>query len=264
MRDAFGDQTCYFKIMATKYISLMILLFLSLSAPAQELKNLGIESRWNKGTVTLLDKTILVGEIRYNDVQGSVLFRTSDKDEQLFLKSNILTLEYFDYKEGATRQFCSLALNNEEAGEEVTDLFEVIKMFDGFVVLASKSKLQTQRQEISYPITSANAHLPYVFSKNAALKLSQSEQFYFLSEDGNPELYLTLEHTYVDTKLYKYKKNSGRVFDKYIFSKYLGAHWPSVMQYVTKNKIKLDSREGIIATLNFYTDLLNVSARLSR
>jgi len=240
------------------YISFILLVCISGSIAAQELKNLGIESQWSKGSITLRNKTILKGEIRHNEVQGSVSIRTSEDDEQLFLKAEIIALEYFDTKESTTRQFYSLAIKNKETEEEVNDLFEVIKVFEGFAVLSSKGKLQTQRQEISYPMTSENAHLPYVFSKNAALKLSQSEQFYFLSEDGNPELYLTLEHTYVDTKLYKYKKNSGHIFDKYIFSKYLGEQCPSVMQYVKKNKIKLDNREGLIAALNFYTDLLSL------
>lgn len=249
--------------MVRNYISLILLLVVgSWSVTAQELKSLGIESQWNSGSITLRDNSVLKGEIRHNEVQGSVSFRTNDNDEQLFLKSGIRALEYFDSKEKATRQFYALAVNNK--GEEIVDLFEVLKVFDGFAVLSSKGKLQTQRQEISYPITTESAHLPYVFTKNAALKLSQSEQFYFLSEDGNPELYLTLEHTYVDTKLYRYKKNSGHVFDKYIFSKYLGEQCPSVMQYVKKNNIKLDNREGLIAALNFYNDLLSLNSSAAR
>lgn len=243
--------------MKGKYIYFILILVASRTVSAQELK---IESQWNEGTITLRNGSKFSGEIRYHEILDFVLFRAHGAldDQQVFQKSTILALEYFDLKENVAKQFYSLSLKDNETGEDVVDLYEVIKACNDFVVLSCKGKLQTQREKISYPISNEKIRLPHIFVKSSTLKVSQAEEFYFLSENGNSELYLTLEHSFIDAKFYKYKRNSGRVFDECVLSKYLGVHWASVMQYVRKNKIELDNREGIVAALNFYTDLLRL------
>src|SRR5688572_30374875 len=110
--------------MKVKYISLILALFALGSVSAQKLK---IQSQWNEGTITLRNGSKLSGETRYHEILDFVLFRTPGAldDQQVFQKSTILALEYFDLKENITRQFYSLGLKDNETGEDVVDLYEV-------------------------------------------------------------------------------------------------------------------------------------------
>lgn len=244
--------------MIKNYILLFLLISTSFCCGAQELKNLGIGSQWNKGNITLGDGAKLLGEIRYNDVQGTISFRTSETadDQRLFEKSEILCLEYFNGKDGAIRRYYSLAFKDEKTGDEEINFYELIKEFKDFVVLSRKDAVQAQRTETTNSILIQNGFFP---SRGSTLTLTQYEQFYFLGRNSNPELYMIMEYNYVDATLYKFEKNISHISNHTIFPKYLGEYWPRVMQYLKSNKIKLDNREALIRALNFYVDLIGES-----
>lgn len=242
--------------MTRTLIVFLPLFFLICITQAQELKNLDVELRWNPGRVITSDSVTLTGEICHNEVQGSFIFRkNAASDDQRFLEqSDVLAVEYQDLKDRTTRTFYWLAVKNPETGNEIVDFYEVIKVLNDFVVVSRKNKLQAQRgDDMNYAIPVGNRHLP---SSTSALTLSQTEEFYFLNANGDPELYLTMEYAYIDATIYKYKRNKGYVSDKNLFSKYMGTHWPGVVKHLKKNRVRLDNRKGIITALNYYTDLI--------
>jgi hypothetical protein len=234
-------------------ISLILLLFIGHCSFAQELKNFGIGSGWNQGRVTLNDGTKHFGEIRYNDVEGYISFRTSQAadDQHVFKNTDILSLEYI--KEGSLQRYYSLAFKNQETGQEEINFYEVVREFKDFAVLSKKDIMQAQRADKNYSVPLAAGFIP---AKASSLTLTQYEQFFFLARDSNPELYLTMEYSYVDATLYKYSKNVGYISNNNIASKYFGDYWPKVKQHLKERKITLDTRDALVTALNFYVALL--------
>src|SRR5215216_6566355 len=105
--------------MITKYVMLLLLLCSVYCVCAQNLQELQNKLQWNEGNLTLNTEEYLVGEVRHDEIQGFVSFRTNEisDDKRTFQTSEILKLEYRD-TDGRRRTFYSLAFTHDKMGRE--------------------------------------------------------------------------------------------------------------------------------------------------
>jgi len=235
--------------MISKYIMLLFMLNGVFGGMAQNLQELQKNLRWNEGNVTLNTEEYFFGEVRYDEIQGIVSFRSDNKsdDKQSFQTSEILKLEYRDL-DGRLRTFYSLAFTHDEIGREEICFYEVIKAFENFSVLSTRDEQSTNRTQVFSVVP-----MPSAITIARSL---QHERIYFLDHTGKSELYTTIVYEKIKGNFFRAQGDGGKILNENLFPKYLGKHWLTVKRYVRENRLRLNNREGIVGALEYYAVLI--------
>jgi hypothetical protein len=236
-----------------KGITLFLLLILcSTVVQSQDLRQLGNDTQWYSGFLTLNDGQKLEGLIKNNDKEGIISFKenANDSTTHSVRPYNIVAMEYFDAEKDMRRRFASLA-TKDKSGPNETYLFEIIREFESFAVIALQSNLKVLQSRNGPSSNSA-----YYAGQSQASVISQFEAFFFVNDEGLTETYLVTEFRDVDG-WFDYTKSKGRIVDASLFSEYIGEeNWKKIKSYVKENDVKLNTRVGLIKALDYYSSLL--------
>ncbi len=247
--------------MVKKYLLFAFLYCLnSLYASAQTHEYHGTDTKWYEGSVVLSDGTELTGLIRNNEKGGVISYKekANEKTFESFRAASILSLEYFDIDRGIARKFYSLSTTNANDGIEDIFLFEILREFEHFAVLSLLGKTTGhETKEIIVPMIGVGG-LPTPSTIPGKEIFMQTEEIYFMNEDGKRELYMLIEHRDVDASIYKYKTDKGKVDDPSLPSRYMSnSEWTEVTNYVKRINLKVDNKEKLLTLLDYYATLVN-------
>jgi hypothetical protein len=211
----------------------------------------GIETPWNKGSVKLIDGTNLVGLVKYNEINALISFKEDEdsKESRTFKTTKVYSISFIDASSGKQRNFFSFDHNID--GKERVLLFEVLKEFKDWAVLARKGKVEALegKNDTGYN----NEGLPA--GKNTRAVLSQAEGIYAINEDGKIELFQITSHLEVDGLLMDYSDDNSKI-ERDILKKYLKSYFEDVEQYAKQNKLKIKRRPDLLKALDYYETLV--------
>lgn len=236
--------------MKKKYFA--ALLFISLAHYGLSQIREAVSLRWNDGSITLNDETILRGVIYYSANNGVVLFKTSSEasDIQTIYVSTIVTMNYTDISDDTNKKFSWMAFPDAETSEAEVCFYEILKEYKDFVVLAKKDQVKTQVSNFQHSYSLAATDL------SSHRTITQYEEIYFVGTDGNLEKYLALSYKKVNADLYRYRSEKVKFFNPALFPKYLRGYWKPVEKYAKSLNIKLNRKETIIQALDYYDILI--------
>lgn len=232
--------------MRRPFFCLLLLLFVSCVVTAQVFVP-GLDAGWGKGAITLISGGRFAGDISYNDVEDMIAYRTDVRDTlKIFHRADVLALEY-QLPSGVTRRYYSLDVSARKTEKEDIGFFEMMKEYHDFAVV-SKTTFTFQERIVTPPSTG--------FTKVQKGFLRRSEDIFFLDKDGKLDPYLHIEHGYIDDDFVDPGQKDGKVLDRTLFAKYLGSYWSDVDRSLSADRVKLNSREGILDALHRYDELL--------
>ena len=88
--------------------------------------SLGLNTQWSRGSIVLDDNSSLKGLIQFNDKLGMIKFRkTADSDEESFVETSIVAMEFYDEDLTGWRKFAVFNINEEQTGRQHALLFEM-------------------------------------------------------------------------------------------------------------------------------------------
>lgn len=240
-------------------LSLVLYCFYSLGVIAQTHDNHGMDTKWFKGRIVLNDGTELAGFIRNNE-KGNIISYKENYDAKTFESFravNILTLEYFDQDHEAIRRFYSLISMDKADGTEDVYLFEILREFEHFAVLSLLGRSKDHHTTDTSPLSVASG-IPSIPAIMGETGFSQTEEIFFMNEDGERELYMTVEHRDVEYEFFKYKTDKGKVDDPLLPSRYMSNNeWTEIKTYIKSAHLKVDNREKLLVLLDYYATLID-------
>jgi hypothetical protein len=117
------------RISRITYVLIVFAIFCSHQTHAQ-FDSLGINTRWATGSIVLNDDTFLQGIVQFNDKMGLIKFKkTDDSQEESFVESRILSMEFYDEASKLQRHFATFDFEEPESGWRGSLLFEVLMDF---------------------------------------------------------------------------------------------------------------------------------------
>lgn len=238
-----------FKNMLTRLIYLIFLLFFSNGILAQTLMKDGIETPWNTGQIILHNGTTLKGLVRFNEVNGIVSYKENKEAlESKSFKETKVTRLFFTDSTNKQHNFYSFQYPNPQGAEIL--LFEVIREFEDWAVLARKGKVEA----IEGKNDSRNTEgLP--MARNTRAVLSQVEGIYAIDTDGNIELFQYTTHTEVDGFIADYASDSKKI-KKDILEKHMEPYYQQVQAYAKENNLKPKRKKDLLMLLDYYATLI--------
>lgn len=249
-----------------KYLSASILLAISfISVPAAEtfgqkdkerLTDLGLHTPWQKGKITLIDGEVLSGNVRYNDNQQIVSFRTAIDDEELmrsFRPKDVASMILIDSVTQKKRLFLSLRFNPRDKDEfewevdhkNIVSFFEVHYEGEKFAVVSHINPLSTNQRTYDPNAGTPSARGKYLVSQ-------QVRYVFFVDDQGIFDRYISISKHSVNKDPTTTKAHL-REFE--ILEKYLGEDWPELKAHAKEKKEKLKSIESLEWLLAQYTIL---------
>ncbi len=231
-------------------ITILILFTIYSSLVLAQFDNLGVNTNWNDGTITLLkEKNTLKGLVQNNDKLGLVKFRKHGDDDTKILSfpnKSILTMEYFDARMSSKRRFASLYFKNTETGEEGYELFEIINEFKHFALV-------TKTFQVSPLVKGYVGQNGQTYYDQVGYQ--QQEGIYFVNEEGIIELYLMISKTEREWEVFRIFKRKKAYVNESLIEKYTGRHWRAVKDFSKKQKLDKRSKSDLIELMDFYQKL---------
>lgn len=225
-----------------KYVLIFLLAVLSHYSIAQ-FNNLGINSKWHKRHIVLSDGETVYGFIQNNDKLGLVNLKESldETEPASFQDKSIQSMEYFDVDLDKVRKFITLNIKDEQSGKQRIMLLEILLEFKHFAILSKIFSVEPAIRKRQGNYQTYYAKVGY----------EQFECLYLLEEGGKIDV---LQATSV---LEKSKKNplakkSDEYFDRDLLKKHVGQKWDLVRNYMLENNLKFNTKEGLIATLEYF------------
>ncbi len=129
---------------------------------------------WHSGQITRWDKTILIGDLYYNWLMKTVLFRQADGRIRSFSANQVSQFGWFDFTTNTYRDF--RVLNHQVAGDRSSQAFFEVCMDGPLTVIRQLKPLRGLRKHLF-------SHPAYFADKPA---LSQNTDFfdYFVYDAG--------------------------------------------------------------------------------
>lgn len=228
-----------------KYVFTFLLGMLALFSVAQ-FNNLGINSNWHKGHIVLSDGETVRGYIQNNDKLGLVNIKEDldDRESISFQDKSIQSMEYFDIDLDKSRRFITFNINDEQSGKQRLMLLEILLEFKHFAIVSKIFSVEPAIRKRQGNYQTWYAKVGY----------EQFEYLYLLDEAGEINILQTT------TVLEKSKKNplakkSDEYFDRDLLKKHVGEKWDQVKDYMLENNLKFNTKEGLLATLEYYGKL---------
>ena len=228
-----------------KYVFTFLLGMLALFSVAQ-FNNLGINSNWHKGHIVLSDGETVRGYIQNNDKLGLVNIKEDldDRESISFQDKSIQSMEYFDIDLDKSRRFITFNINDEQSGKQRLMLLEILLEFKHFAIVSKIFSVEPAIRKRQGNYQTWYAKVGY----------EQFEYLYLLDEIGEINI---LQTTTVLEKSKKspLAKKSDEYFDRDLLKKHVGEKWDQVKDYMLENNLKFNTKEGLLATLEYYGKL---------
>lgn len=228
-----------------KYVFTFLLGMLALFSVAQ-FNNLGINSNWHKGHIVLSDGETVRGYIQNNDKLGLVNIKEDldDRESISFQDKSIQSMEYFDIDLDKSRRFITFNINDEQSGKQRLMLLEILLEFKHFAIVSKIFSVEPAIRKRQGNYQTWYAKVGY----------EQFEYLYLLDEAGEINI---LQTTTVLEKSKKspLAKKSDEYFDRDLLKKHVGEKWDQVKDYMLENNLKFNTKEGLLATLEYYGKL---------
>lgn len=225
--------------------------FSGLPSFGQSLFMQGLETPWTTGEVTLNDGAQFKGVIKYNEQIGSITYKVDSlaKESRTFAEEDIVTLS-LNNEFGSLRRFYSFPVKNPE-NKEVILLFEVVKEFKNWAVLSRKEGIRVLRKkgEQQYDLLTGTS------SPNTSAKISQTEYFYIMDEQGAINYFFVSEDQESDG-LFASQNSRSKMVDEELFMSMMEPFTSQVESYAKKNKLKSNRKEDLLQILDYYESLV--------
>jgi len=238
--------------MLKKIVAFLFFIFCCVVGQSQDMRNPETGKRWCEGYLILEDGTKFEGFVKNNENDLTISFKgyAGDSTANPIRTETILFMEYFDIDRNTKRRFASLE-TREKGGRIETHVYEIIREFEAFAVVAIKGG----KGVVSTPKPTNNT--PYYHPVDLTDVTYQTEAIYFVDREGTRELYLEVEFRNVDALVFDYNRDIGKIINPTLFSKYVGENdWKKVQSYIKKNDIKLHKRDGFAKALEYYASLV--------
>jgi hypothetical protein len=200
--------------------------------------SLGLYTKWSEGTLMLENDRLLKGYIRHNDKLGVVKFKQDlEDDEQFYIDTRVLAMEYFDEDQIRYRKFATFNINIEEMGRTATMLFEVMREFKDFAVLIRYDKVNLVLRE---RYTSFNK-----------IGYEQFERICLVDRDGKAEALLVINNFRPAGPTVFVPKVTSH-FNRPVMKRCMGTFWPLVNAYIKTNKLNMNAKADVLEAIDYY------------
>lgn len=231
---------------------LLMLSFSCFSSFGQSLFMQGVDTPWAPGEVRLNDGSLFSGIIKYNEQIGSITYKSDSlaKDSRTFSEEDVVALSLKN-ETGILRRFYSFPVSDPE-NKEIILLFEVVKEFKNWAVLSRKTGIHVLRAkgEQQYDLTTGTS------SPTTSAKISQTEYFYIMDDQGSIEFFFVSENLESDG-LFGSQKKKSRMTEGDLLMVKMQPFTSQVEIFAKKNKLKFDKRDDLLKILDYYESLLD-------
>lgn len=234
-------------------VLLVLCLVFSLNAFPQRHKSeiLQYDHTTYAGSVELSDGNRLEGDLVFNDNDG-ILTVFTDGESRSFNARSIARFDFYDDRANRLRVFYSLMFTDPDTGIKDSEIFEILKELESFVVLSKIDRLKTEaRKGVLAPRTS-----PMLVDRDSR-KFTQTETVYFLDGEADFLPYLKIVEKEFDWQLIDYNEKSNRLLDADLFPRFTGVHFPELVTYAKENKLSFKRKSDIVRILDEYERIIN-------
>ena len=207
-------------------------------------KFVAILDKWYDGGVTLSD-TSLTGLIRYNYLEGKVVYKSEEKstDFETLRANDVVEFHFFDDIKDQQRVFKVIPFDVRQNQNLVPLFFEVLQELDHFALLSLLSDLESSRR-VEHTRYSGPRQVRY---------LQQLETLYIFDDKGS---ILPLMTVNTREKIgYRSIKVKERMINSGLIRLYTGDTFHQLEDYAKKNSLSFKKKEGLLAILDFYDKL---------
>jgi hypothetical protein len=206
------------------------------------------EENWCQGVIVLYDGTQLNGSLWYNPKIRVLNFLRDDTSET-YTAETVQSFEYYDSSTFQTRKFFSLDLNVGGAVIGPTSFFELIKEFDAFAVVSLNKGLDLA------VIPQSSQYHPGQGGR--VVNLSEREEIYFLTPEGEGILILTLEANETKDGVFAYKSKRKDLTNMDEFKRMVTTSvFKQLKTYADDNSLSFKVKADFIKILDHYSTLI--------
>ena len=207
---------------------------------------------WSEGTIVDNDGKEIKGLLKYNDLDGLLLFR-NDETEKTFTARNIFSFSFTDASRDILRRFYSLEYEDPVNNAKRPLFFEVLNEFKQFSILIKKDPVVFNQQD-----GSAGNSNNSMKDANGVIRAQQTETIYFMSQQGVIEPYLELEVTQTNGLFNERVRNKRKVVDDDLPKKYFGEkNYAKILSFAKENKLRLSRKEDFLRVIDYYREIVS-------
>lgn len=207
---------------------------------------------WQEGSITLLDRTILKGLVRY-DTYSSILSFQDGEDTRTFIAKSVLSFTIYDEPTKHDRLFLSMDFLDADIGYTKMYFFEVLKDYKKFGILSKTDPFEVQRKSSVTNSAGGGA------TTRKTTHYSQTSTVFILDEAGTLIPYVRqVEGSKMSNGPIRFPESRNKLMsEKEVLIDYIGKDtFEKLVEFAKQQGFQFKIREDFIKILDYYDHVL--------